>query len=127
MYYGGFVWNIIITLRHCLGEDWTRDIKEAWTIAVSYMLRTIVPVAARGTRHFASPYIFPQLDGDQGSECEITVSAPPPEDEDDVSLIEISGNAGHIMKKKIPENTVGDEQKCADLGETALHTMIVSR
>jgi len=74
MYYGGFVWNMIITLRHCLGEDWTNDIQEAWTIAGSYMLRTMVPVAVRGTRNFASPYAFPRMDNNQEPESEVTIS-----------------------------------------------------
>jgi len=60
MFYGGFMWNIIITLRHCLDEDWTQDIEEAWVTSASFMLRVMIPIAVRGTRHFASPYVVPR-------------------------------------------------------------------
>lgn len=59
-YYGGFMWNILITLRHCLGTDWTPEVEEAWVISASYMLRVMVPIAVQGTKHFASPYTVPK-------------------------------------------------------------------
>jgi len=60
MFYGGFMWNIIITLRHCLGDDWSQDIEAAWVTSASFMLRVMVPIAVKGTRHFASPYSVPR-------------------------------------------------------------------
>eukprot|EP00639_Heterosigma_akashiwo_P030026 CAMPEP_0194670686 /NCGR_PEP_ID=MMETSP0295-20121207/5356_1 /TAXON_ID=39354 /ORGANISM="Heterosigma akashiwo, Strain CCMP2393" /LENGTH=496 /DNA_ID=CAMNT_0039553969 /DNA_START=138 /DNA_END=1624 /DNA_ORIENTATION=+ len=59
-YYGGWMWNMLMTLRHCLGTDWTPDVEEAWVISASYMLRVILPVVVQGTKHFASPYTTPK-------------------------------------------------------------------
>jgi hemoglobin-like flavoprotein len=79
--YGGFMWNILMTLRHCLGQDWTPEVEEAWIISASYMLRVMVPIAVEGTESFASPYAVPKyknnLQLDKSDACGLDASIDP--------------------------------------------------